>query len=107
VQCFPQQFASWKDGCYLHAPLDGKLIQPASKENLLGFKLMVPHAVGVAVVIGSVGSEWVMLKKHRDDQTWEGSVDMAKIWSTNARVAVCAAYEGSADTYSTLLEYST
>jgi len=67
---------------------------------------MVPHAVGVAVVIGSVGSEWVMLKKRGDD-TWEGGVDMAKVWATNARVAVCAAYEGSADTYSTLLEYST
>jgi len=67
---------------------------------------MVPHGVGVAVVIGSVGSEWVMLKTNGKD-IWEGEVDMVKVWGTNARVAVCAAYEGSADTYSTLLEYST
>jgi len=67
--------------------------------------MMVPRAVGVAVVIGSVGSEWVMLKKDGKD-VWKGEVDMAKVWGTSARVAVCAAYEGSADTYSTLLEYS-
>jgi len=67
--------------------------------------MMVPRALGVAVVIGAVGSEWIMLKKDGKDM-WEGEVDMAKVWGTSARVAVCAAYEGSADTYSTLLEYS-
>ena len=67
---------------------------------------MVPRAVSVGVVIGSVASEWVMLKKGEAD-TWQGEVDMAKIWGTNTRVAVYAAYEGSPDTYSTLLEYTT
>jgi len=107
LESFPQQYAPWKDGCYLHTPLSGKLTQLASDENLLGFKLGVPRAVGVAVVVGSTGAEWVMLKKHEDDDIWEGEVDLAKVWGTNTRVAVCAAYEGSADMYSTLLEYST
>jgi len=100
---FPQQYAPWKDGCYLHAPLSGKLTQSASGENVLSFKLGVPRAVGVAVV---VGSEWVTLKKH-DNDIWEGEVDLAKTSATGTQVAVCAAYEGAADTYSTLLEYST
>jgi len=65
--------------------------------------MMVPHAVGVAVV---VGSEWITMKKD-EKAMWEGKVDMAKVWGTNPRVAVCAAYEGSADSYSTLLEYTT
>jgi len=63
---------------------------------------MVPHAVDVAVIIGS---EWVMLKKDEED-TWHGEADVAKVSGTSARVAVCAAYEGSADSYSTLLEYT-
>ena len=106
MENFPQQYAQWKDGCYLHAPLSGKLTQPASKENLLGFRVGVPRAVGMAVVVGSVGAEWVMLKKN-EDNVWEAGVDLAKVWGSGTRVAVCAAYEGSADTYSTLLEYST
>jgi len=103
VESFPQQYAPWKDGCYLHAPLDRKLTQPTSKENLVDFKLVVPQAVGVAVV---VGSEWVMLKKGGEN-IWQGEVDMVKAWGTSGRAAVCAAYEGSAETYNTLLEYTT
>jgi len=105
MESFPRQYAPWKDGCYLDAPLDGKLTQPASNMNVVNFKLMVPRAVGVAVVVGSIGSEWVMLKKDEKDN-WEGEVDMEKVLGTNARVSVCAAYEGSPDTYSTLLEYT-
>jgi len=106
AESFPQQYAPWKDGCHLHSPLSGKLTQPESGENVVIFRLGVPRAVGVAVVIGSVGAEWVMLKKRKDD-IWESEVDLAKVWGTGSRVAVCAAYEGAADTYSTLLEYST
>ena len=106
VQSFPVQYAQWKDGCYLDGPLDGKLIQPSSKKNLVSFKLRVPRAAGVAVIVGPVGSEWILLKKN-DNDMWEGDVDMAKVWQTNTRVAVSATYEGSADTYSTLLEYAT
>jgi len=104
VESFPQQYAPWKDGCYLHEPLNRKLSQPASEDNLLGFKLAVPRAVQVAVVIGSAGTEWISLKKN-ENNVWQGEVDMAKVWGTSARVAVCAAYEGSTETYSTLLEY--
>ena len=66
----------------------------------------MPHAVGVVVIVGPAGSEWILLKKNEEDM-WEGEVDMAKVWGTNTRVAVSATYEGSADTYSTLLEYAT
>jgi len=106
VESFPVQYAQWKDGCYLDGPLDGKLTQPSSKENHVSFKLKVPHAVGVVVIVGPAGSEWILLKKNEEDM-WEGEVDMAKVWETNARVAVSATYQGSADTYSTLLEYTT
>jgi len=110
VETYPRQYAPWKDGCVLYSPLDGKLSPgPKSGEgNTVGFKVAVPRAVAVAVVVGTVGSEWVMLKQRgQEEDAWEGDVDLMKVWNSVARVAVCAAFEGSADTYSTLLEYTT
>jgi len=106
VERFPQQYAAWKDGCYLYTPVNRKLTAPTFTESLVSFKLRVPCAVSVAVVVGSTGSGWAKLGKH-DDDVWEAEVDLSKVWGTGGRVAVCAAYEGSADTYSTLLEYTT
>ena len=61
----------------------------------------MPLAASVAVVIGT---EWVMLKKDSASGSWSADVPMEKHWTKN-RLAVCAAYDDSSDSYSTLLEY--
>jgi hypothetical protein len=95
---YPRQYAAWRDGCYLYEPLDGCL---AESKSPVHFKVMVPQAASVAVV---VGSEWVMLDKDEEGK-WSGDIQMQKQW-VGKKLSVCAAYDSSTDSYSTLLEYS-
>jgi hypothetical protein len=106
---FPKQFGSWKDGCYLYEPLDGHLQAnrpskgSASTYQHVYFKMDIPKAVNVAVVIGS---DWTQLNQ-KQPGTWQGEVLMEKHWKGDERkVTVCANFGATATSYSTLLEYS-
>jgi len=94
---FPRQYAAWRDGCYLHEPLNGQL---SHTNRPVQFKVQVPQAASVAAVIDS---EWVMLEKN--DDIWIGEVSVEKYSGSDKKVSVCAAYDSSTDSYSTLLEY--
>ena len=67
---FPKQYAPWKEDCYLHEPLEGHL-QPnrptqgsaSSYQNVFFFRMSVPKATSVAVV---VGGEWFPLEEEQE-----------------------------------------
>ncbi|CAL8095195.1 unnamed protein product [Calicophoron daubneyi] len=104
VMCFPQQFAQWKEGCYLHCPLDG-VLSPGSvvgnqTADSIPFRLTVPTARAVAVV---VGDHWTHLSKVGD--RWEGQVPMKEHWGLENQLSVCANYDAIDGNYGTLLEY--
>jgi hypothetical protein len=107
---FPKQYGQWKEGCFLHEPLEGHLQQNraskglASSFNSVYFKVDVPKANSVAVV---VGEEWTQLEqKSTGTSTWEGEVNMEKRWGHESKVALCANFGNVKASYSTLLEYS-
>ncbi|GAA33255.2 kyphoscoliosis peptidase [Clonorchis sinensis] len=100
VMCFPQQFSQWKEGCYLHSPLDGILSPSAQPSDVIPFKLTVPKAIAVAVV---VGDEWTHLNKVGD--RWEGQVSLKQHWGREHQLAVCANYNTGNGNYGTILEY--
>lgn len=99
---YPRQFAQWKEGCYLYTPHDGKLSKQTVPNNYLAFKMDVPNARMVAVVIGD---EWTQLEP-KQPGSWEGGVYLDKFWGVQHRAAVTANYGGSTSSYNTLLEYS-
>ncbi|CAH8583625.1 unnamed protein product [Heterobilharzia americana] len=103
VMCFPQQFAQWKEGCYLHTPLDGILYPSGSNQptaDTLPFRVSVPSAHAVAVV---VGEDWTHLTKVGD--RWEGQVCLKSYWGIENQLALCAKYDNLDGNYGTLLEY--
>jgi len=106
---FPKQFGSWKDGCYLYEPMEGHLQAnrpskgSASSVQHVYFKMDVPRAHNVAVV---VGTEWTQLQQKQPGM-WQGEVNMEKHWKENEHKAtVCANYGATTTSYSTLLEFS-
>ncbi|TPP62440.1 putative tgc transglutaminase/protease domain-containing protein involved in cytokinesis [Fasciola gigantica] len=107
VMPFPQQFAQWKEGCYLYTPLDG-VISPASsnggsisgQSDTVSFRVSVPRAHAVAVV---VGDDWTHLGKVLD--RWEGQVSLKLHWGRERQLALCANYDNGDGNYGTLLEY--
>lgn len=101
VMCFPQQFAQWKDGCYLHTPMDG-IFYPSLNGTLdtIPFKVQVPQAHAVAVV---VGDDWTHLKSVND--LWVGQVCLKSYWNRETQLALCAKYDAQDGNYGTLLEY--
>ncbi|KAF6779604.1 Kyphoscoliosis peptidase [Paragonimus kellicotti] len=101
VMCFPQQFAQWKEGCYLHSPLDGILSPGQHTGDLVPFRVTVPAAQAVAVV---VGDDWTHLTQTGD--RWEGQVPLKSHWGHERQLAVCANFANTMDgNYGTLLEY--
>ncbi len=105
---FPKQYGQWKEGCFLHDPLEGHLVRerpsPGRARDLDHYYFMVdvPKANSVAVVIGE---EWTQLEQ-KTGETWEGEVPMDKHWGRENKAAICANYGGVKASYSTLLEYS-
>jgi hypothetical protein len=107
---FPKQYGQWKEGCMLHEPLEGQITSnrpskgSASSFQYVYFKIDVPKANAVAVVIGE---DWTQLEqKHGAGSPWEGEVFMEKHWGKESKAAVCANYGSVKASYSTLLEYS-
>lgn len=110
VMSFPQQFAQWKEGCYLHSPLDGILQSSTTSHtgtaaqtpsaDVIPFRVTVPRAHAVAVVIGD---DWTHLSKAGD--LWEGQVSLKDHWTRGRQLAVCANYDPDDGDYRTILEY--
>jgi hypothetical protein len=94
---FPKQFGPWKEGCSLDGPLEGRL----QAVDSVFFKMDVPRASAVAVVIGQ---EWTQLKQ--DGTSWEGEVPVGKHVNQEHKVTVCGNFGATATSFSTLLEYS-
>ena len=102
IQPFPKQYSQFKDSCFLYEPLDGHL-QPPPDGTTVHFKLEAPKAEEVAVV---VDGQWSYLKRDgAADTLWQGDVDLAKYWGKETKLVVCANYDKSQTTYSTLLDY--
>ncbi len=105
---FPKQYGQWKEGCFLHEPLEGHLTPnrpskgSAQSFQYVYFKVDVPKAQSVAVV---VGEDWTQLEQKTSD-SWEGEVFMEKHFGHENKAAVCANYGNVKASYSTLLEYS-
>lgn len=94
---FPKQYAQWKEGCYMEAPL---IIHPKSGDEVL-FRVIVPKAAAVAVV---AGDDWTHLQSPQSGM-WEGRVRLAGLYGTDARVTLNANYGGDPTSYATLMEY--
>ena len=105
---FPKQYGQWKEGCCLHEPQEGQLTPnrpskgSASSYQYVAFKVGVPKANAVAVV---VGEDWSQLDQ-KSNGVWEGEVFMEKHWGRESKAALCANYGSVKASYSTLLEYS-
>ena len=105
---YPKQYGQWKEGCFLHEPLEGHLTAnrpskgSAQSFQYVYFKVDVPKAKSVAVV---VGEDWTQLEQ-KNSESWEGEVFMEKHWGHENKAAVCANYGNVKASYSTLLEYS-
>lgn len=104
---YPQQYDKFKDGCYLHEPLEG-LIQKnriskgrSSTMQHFYFKVDVPKATSMAVV---VGKDWTQLER-KASGSWEGELDMEKHWGKESKLTVCGQYGGDKGSYGVLLEY--
>ena len=107
---FPKQYGQWKEGCYLYGPQEGhlspQLLHPSgsSSQQQLFFKLSVPKANAVAVV---VGDDWTQLEQEGGaGGAWAGDISVAAAWGKENKVAVCANYGSVKASYSTLLEYT-
>ena len=105
---FPKQYGQWKEGCFLHEPLEGHLTAnrpskgSAQSFQYVYYKVDVPKAKSVAVV---VGEDWTQLEQ-KSSESWEGEVFMEKHWGHENKAALCANYGNVKASYSTLLEYS-
>ena len=79
---FPKQYGQWKEGCFLHEPLEGHLTAnrpskgSAQSFQYVYYKVDVPKAKSVAVV---VGEDWTQLEQ-KSSESWEGEVFMEKHW---------------------------
>jgi hypothetical protein len=98
---FPTQFAHWRENGYLHEPVEGELFR-LGQQKRLKFSLEVPHANGVAVVIGD---DWVHLTRQSPSGRWESDVELAQHWGQQQTLAVCANYDDASGSYNTLLTY--
>jgi len=105
---YPKQYSPWKNGCHLFEPLDGLIesVRPvqeaASSPKHVYFRLQVPGATSVMVVIGE---EWFPLEEERSS-IWSGEVLMEPFWGNESKATLCVSFDDPAESYSSLLEYA-
>lgn len=95
---FPQQFADWKDGCYLAEPLYLHKNSPLSN---LKFKVTVPEAKGVAVV---ADGDWYHFEKVGNH--WEATITLDKYRGQNKKVTLNANFVEDDTKFASLLKYN-
>ena len=95
-------YAQWKEGCYLFEPLDGSLHRQAFPSGQVAFRLDIPRAAQVGVV---VGDEWIALQRQGDTSTWFGDMPLVKFWDRADMLSIRANY-GASNQFNTLLEYA-
>lgn len=100
---FPQQFAQWKEGCYLYEPTNG-VLGTDGRPDKITFRMDVMRAKTLAVIADDV---WTKLEKNQDG-VWTGDVDMRQLWrsATATELTVCANYGVMDDSYTTILRYT-
>lgn len=99
---YPKQYGLWKQGCFLYSPQEGKLTrQSQTHSEGIHFKMSVPKAHSVAVVIGD---DWTLL--NQEGGVWEGMVDVAGNWGIESKAMVYANCDPEESSYSALLEFS-
>lgn len=97
------RYAQWKEGCHLFEPQDGSLRQQAFPSGQVTFRLDIPRAAQVSVV---VGEEWISLTKQGNSSTWFGDVSLLKFWGRSDKLSICANYGTARASFNTLLEYA-
>ena len=99
VHPFPKQYAQWKEGCCMEAPLS---LHKGCGDEVI-FRVSVPKAAAVAVV---AGDEWTHLQSPPNTGMWEGRVALGSLYGRGAKVTLNANYGGDPTSYATLLEYT-
>ncbi len=103
VAPFPKQYSQFKESGLLFEPLEGHL-NPPPESPIVHFKVAIPRAEQVAAV---VEGSWTHLKRTNEEESiWEGDANLEKFLEKGAKLVVCANFDKSQTTYSTLLEYS-
>ena len=96
---FPKQYAQWKEGCYLHEPLN---LSTLNNLDTVNFKVHIPGAKAVAL---TVDKEWFHLTQGADG-LWQGQVKGLGRFKGKAQKASLNANYGPDETkFSSLLEY--
>ena len=99
----PNSTASSRIPASSYEPLGGQL-QPQNDSSSIHFKVDVPKAQEVAVV---VEGSWTYLEKAGEENSlWKGDVNLVKHWGKGVKLVVCANYDKLRTTFSTLLDYS-
>lgn len=98
ANAFPKQYAQWKEGCYMDAPL---AIHNRCGDDVL-FRVVVPKASAVAVV---AGDDWTHLTSPQS-KMWEGIVKLKGLYNTGTKVTLNANFSDDPTSYATLLEYT-
>lgn len=96
---YPKQFGYWKEGCYMWEPLS---ISPKSETVLIPFRVRIPRAFTVAVV---VDQDWTRLDQD-ELGIWEGKVELVPNPEAPSRIVLVASYDVEQSRFSSLLEYS-
>jgi len=101
---YPYQLSQWKDKCKLLGPINRKIKINKDKETNVKFSFQIPNAFHVAVVIS--GDNWNQLTRENESlPVWSGDVIIEPSTPVDSKVAICACYNESITSYSTILEY--
>ncbi|KAK3095037.1 hypothetical protein FSP39_009493 [Pinctada imbricata] len=95
---YPKQYGFWKEGCSMLQPLT---IEPSLHTVLVPFKVRVPRAATVAVV---VNKDWTALSLG-EDGVWEGEIQLEGNQEPT-KIVLVASYGDDELRFATLLEYN-
>lgn len=96
---YPKQYGFWKEGCSMMKPL---AIKPVLETTVVPFKVRIPRATIVAVV---VDNDWTPLVLHPDSGVWEGDIHIEPTSQGGIKVVLVASFGDDQSKYATLLEY--
>ena len=96
---YPKQFGYWKEGCFMLEPL---AILPKKETEIVPFKVKIPKATTVAVI---VNKDWTRLDLDEKTATWEGEIQLEQT-GDSIKIVLVACYDDNQDRFASLLEYS-
>ena len=95
---FPKQYGFWKEGCSMVQPIT---IKPTLNTVLVPFKVRIPRAATVAVV---VNKDWTALSLG-EDMMWVGEIQVEANHGPT-KIVLVASYGDDELRFATLLEYN-